>query len=692
MNKGKWYLNRLASMSFWEVNYRIKQKLIANLEKLKYSKPSFVGDSNNHPELFPQFINGMEVNFFFNNNDRENLIKEYKRLFPENYNNTCKAADELLAHNFSIFNRKFYLGEDIDWHKDPLTEKRWPVKFWSDIDIRDAKSIGGVKWVWELNRHNHLITLSKAYFLTGNEHYSEEAVAQILSWIEANPPKLGVNWTSSLELSIRLINWIWAISFIKSSEAFTQRVFEIIFFSIGEQTKHISQHLSAFSSANNHLIGEAAGLAIVGIFFPWLKNSNLYQKKGFKILEEELEKQIFPDGGTAEQAISYLSFILEFNIIAWKLAELNGKPIPKIWSERLEASCFYLVAFMDKGGKVPAIGDNDNAIVVDLDNHHKKNNLFSIMASAASLVCKPEFKKIAKSWDEKSHWLLGIQGKNVYDSLPFVNYEPPSKHFMHSGYCVMRSGNTSIVFDCGSLGYLSTSAHGHADALNVTISKGENSILIDPGTYAYQEGGQWRKFFRGTMAHNTMVVDCQDQSEIKGPFLWGKKAGAYLEKWESNTEYDFAVAYHDGYKSFHVIHRRSILFSKPDLILIKDYLEGRGVHSFRQLWHLPALYEVEIKPAEIEITFDNEKALIIPMHQNLVTCEIKKGQHDPIQGWVSPYYGCISPAPVIDFSGTSEIPVDILTAIYLPFSSKDVDRSVLLNRIYKNKKIIEGIS
>jgi len=67
------------------------------------------------------------------------------------------------------------------------------------------------KIIHELNRHQHLPRLAKAYLLTGDERYSSEAVAQLNIWIDQNPPGRGINWQSSLEIGIRAISWLWTI-------------------------------------------------------------------------------------------------------------------------------------------------------------------------------------------------------------------------------------------------------------------------------------------------------------------------------------------------------------------------------------------------------------------------------------------------------------------------------------------------
>jgi hypothetical protein len=149
------------------------------------------------------------------------------------------------------------------------------------------------------------------------------------------------------------------MSFVHRSPTMTEELFNQIIAAIIAQATFIGRHLSKFSSANNHLIGEAASLAFAGLTLPWLRQAKSWQKQGLKILTEEIEKQIYPDGVMAEQAVSYLAFDLDFYLLVWQAAVLNGVSIPTVWRERLGAACEFVGHIMDENGQVPAIGDSE---------------------------------------------------------------------------------------------------------------------------------------------------------------------------------------------------------------------------------------------------------------------------------------------------------------------------------------------
>lgn len=664
-----WYLRRLRAMSPPEVWYRLRQRLIAEWERLGEPVGRMAAlEPQLLAEAWGNFRAEKSAHFFFQWDRRNEIVRQYEQEFPPNWAATFQVASELLEHKFRIFGQKFTLGPRIAWHTDPLTKREWPQSHWIDIDIRAADTVGGVKWVWELNRHHHLVTLGKAYFLSGDEKFAEEVCAQLEDWILTNPPYIGVNWTSSLELAIRLINWTFALAFIRGSSVLRENLFGLILHSIVIQAEYISRHLSAYSSANNHLIGEAAGLAIVGLAFPWLPQARFWRNKGFTILRREVVRQIYPDGVPCEQSIHYLAFVVDFNLLAWRLAELNGFQAPQVWYERLSAACDFIQHLMDDRGNVPAIGDSDDGWVVRLDDREEVNNYRSILATASVLLQRSDFKSKAEQWDEKSHWLFGEQGRRLFEALPRTGGEVGSHIFREGGYCVMRHSGRVIVFDCGPLGYLSTAAHGHADALSVIASISGKPLLIDPGTYAYHEGGYKRDYFRSTAAHNTVVVDGKSQSQMLGTFLWGHKARAQMLRWESTSEYDLAIAEHDGYKRIGVIHRRTLLFRKPNWLLIVDDLNGKGKHIIEQFWHMSPGIRLLVKSTYcLALLEESGEVLPILFLEGTPGCCVKVyvAEEEPTQGWFSPQYGQIRPAPVLSVSVNSTLPVRLVTAFYL---------------------------
>src|SRR5947209_6687989 len=170
-------------------------------------------------------------------------------------------ADAIKAGKFDLLGqRALDFGTPIDWHLEPTSGVRAPLVHWSKIDYLDPRVAGDKKFTWELNRHQHFMTLGRAYWQTNDETYAETFVAHADAWMAANPPKLGINWASSLEVSFRAIAWLWALHFFKDAKALTPSVLLRLLKFLYAHARHIETYLSTYFSPNTHLTGEALGL------------------------------------------------------------------------------------------------------------------------------------------------------------------------------------------------------------------------------------------------------------------------------------------------------------------------------------------------------------------------------------------------------------------------------------------------
>lgn len=684
--KIRWMRYRISAMSLPEMAYRLSGLLLIMQERKSSARTSPVILTDFSKEIWTQ---ENPLGKWFSQNEAAAAAPEY---FPGGLSATLSSAEAILKHQLEIFGKSISLGETIHWLQDPITGYEWPRRFWAALDYREARDNGGVKWLWEINRHHHILTLAKAFFITGTEKYAQEAVAQLGSWIDQNPNKGGPNWTSSLELSTRIINWVWALSFIQNSAALTDDIFQKIVTAVFFQAEHIQRHLSLYSSGNNHLIGEAAGLAVAGMAFPRLSQADHWKTTGLRILTAEVRNQINPDGSTPEQAIHYLLYVMDWCLAVMHYAKLSGAPLDRIFVERLHQSALFLSKMIDERGQVPGIGDSDDAWVLRLDDRPEANNYESVLATSAAWFADPALVLDNQEWDEKSWWLSGQAGRKTFENLqnrPHSKNHNRSAVFRSGGYCVLEAGSTKVIFDCGPLGYLAPAAHGHADALSVWVSSQGLPVLVDSGTYAYQEGGAWRAYFRSTAAHNTLRIDGLDQSEMLGDFLWGKRARARLVAWESSFESDLAVAEHDGYKLLGVLHRRALFFFKPDLLLIHDQLLGNGSHGIEQFWHLSPDATVEISGLGGRISIRELQVNFTAPGTAFDQPALVKGQQDPIQGWTSGAYGEKTPAPVLIYSGRCTLPASTTTAFWFG-SSPQVDlqdaKAILLKKLGEVEK------
>jgi hypothetical protein len=309
---------------------------------------------------------------------------------------------------------------------------------------------------------------------------------------------------------------------------------------------------------------------------------------------------------------------------------------------------------MDSGGHVPLFGDSDDGYVVRLAQAEGFCPFRSLLATGAVLFRRGDFKRKAGVMDDKSRWLLGATADAQFEALDAQKSALPARQqFPDGGYYVLGADlggadEIRVVADAGPLGYRSIAAHGHADALSLTLSVGGKEFFIDPGTYAYHTHGRWRQYFRGTSAHNTVRVDGVDQSEPGGNFMWLKHARAGCSLWLSSAGKDTFEGWHTGYLRLEdpVKHRRLIELDKRERqLVVEDTLEMSEEHDIELFFHCSEHCQVEAVPNGYVIGRDGlSVALVLPEGGK---SEVLRGSVAPIGGWVSRAFDTRQPAPTI---------------------------------------------
>ncbi|HTU99447.1 MAG TPA: heparinase II/III family protein, partial [Luteitalea sp.] len=281
-------------------------------------------------------------------------------------------ADALCRGEFSFFGRAFTLNPArIPWTADPITGRPWPMVFHTKVDIFSGNvGHGDVKFVWELNRHQFLPTLGKAWRLTGEARYAETALDWIDQWIAENPYKVGINWASALEVAVRSLAWLWSAALLDDAAAFTAERRIRLRRALHHHAAFLASHLSFYFSPYNHLIGEATALHAIGTLVPSLAAAPRWRDRGWQILCAEVEKQFHPDGGTVEQAFGYHHFTLGFYLQSLLIARRHGQAVPPTLSARLAAAWRYSAAITRPDGQVPMVGDADEGRALALDQNH----------------------------------------------------------------------------------------------------------------------------------------------------------------------------------------------------------------------------------------------------------------------------------------------------------------------------------
>lgn len=708
MSTLKLKLKKLTSMSPEEILFRTKEKYYTFTDRFEYlskrSKPS--NGSNGKKTSLNTFKKGIQRDRFFI--DTDNFNKKHRiaiERFP--WKKWLSEAEQILNGNLYLLGTKMDIRDLTDWHRDPVTGKKWLKVFYKDV-YKSPLTDADIKYVWEINRHQYLIVLAKAYFLTGDEKYAEVVFRHIESWIEQNPYGCGVNWTSSLELAVRIFSWTWALFFCLNSSHLTEALYNKISSSIAEQAKYITRHLSCYFSPYNHLIGEAAGLYLAGSIYTEHSDSSQWKSLGWSILCEQAEKQFHPDGITVEQATFYHHFTLGFYLQCIQLRRLNREPIPDNVLKSIEKALEFSMFVTRPDGTIPMIGDVDNARSICFSTTHSWD-FRGFLSLGPSIFNREDFKFVSDGVSEELLWLGSLEDLTHYENLSPTPPFDTALCFKHSGYSVVRSSwsNTAdyILFDSGEIadGLFSdatpSAAHGHADALSFELTVKGKPFLIDPGLYTYFSSEDWHKYFRLESAHNTLTIKNHPQANYVAPLTWNfvkKPSTVVFEKNDHFTHMAGEIAL-----SSELIHRRDLLYIENHALLLIDSFES-SIDIIEYAYNLHFHPDVEVKKSGDgqSLIATNGEVKIKIFFLTIPDIVIEKGGSTPFSGWVAPGYGIKIASYIAGFKGKLHLSAQKFVPVLIVFNPEidhiefntNNDSDISLTYSYSNKTYLISFS
>ncbi|HJS23266.1 MAG TPA: alginate lyase family protein [Pyrinomonadaceae bacterium] len=639
-------LEKIRKASLHELRVRAAQKVAAFSERRGWSDlvklPAddvFAGAAH---DLLEHFRSRSEPAFFASFKNPEQIVADLKSRWPETAQQLVEKADRIGEGKFDLLGfQNLSFGIPIDWHFEPLSGKRIPLQHWSKLDYLDVEVAGDKKIIWELNRHQYFMTLGQAYLLTGDERTACVFATHIDAWMEANPPKLGINWASSLEVAFRSMSWLWAFYFFKSSPSLSVETFKRAWKFLYLSARHLESYLSTYFSPNTHLTGEALGLFYLGTLLPEFKEAKRWQELGRQILIEQLPIHIKRDGVYFEQSSYYHRYTADFYIHFLLLSRANNVTLPRAVEETLVLLLDHLMYITRPDGTTPFFGDDDGGRLAMLDTR-PANDFRGTLGTGAVLFDRGDYKFVASDAAEELLWLTGAEGLNKFDSIAATEPAKTSVPFFEGGYFVMRDGwsrqSNYLLFDCGPHGALNC-GHAHADALSIDVAANGRTVLVDPGTYTYTGSKELRDWFRSSHAHNTVTVDDESSSLPDGPFTWKTTAQCSLQKWISEDRFDFVSGQHDGYMRLQepAMVKREILFLKGDYWIVRDTISS-GEHR-----------------VDVRFHFAPGADSILDIH-----C-FGSGQWVEEKGSVSHCYGQKEAAKALSFSATSKGGAEIIS-------------------------------
>ncbi len=507
-----------------------------------------------------------------------------------------------------------------------VLHSRLPGKDHSFCFLNQEKtfSSGGIDWVskdmsklWRYNLHyfDYLFDADRSY---------DVKVHLISDWIAKNPPGTGDGW-EPYTLSLRIVNWIKF--FLQNDAAIREEWLQSLYKQALWLEKNIEYHILA-----NHYLKNGVALFFAGMYFEE-PDTGKWLKKGLKILREELDEQFLTDGGHYERSPMYHSICVSDYLDVLNLAQ-NSKATINLeetnqFGQKVTGSLNFLSDICLANSEIPLFND-----------------------SAFGIAPTPS---------------------QIFDyARRVIGYEPPVRppglaiyEQSASGYYVCRNGDDAIIIDCGQIGPDHQPGHAHCDILSYELVINGRRVIVDSGVFDYELSLE-RAYARSTKAHNTVVVDGEEQSEVWGVFRVARRARptqACIEQRAAGSV-RFTGA-HDGYARLtgKPIHKRSMSYDGQESWLIEDMLEGRGAHRMESYLHIHPDYQVMPSGSTLRV--------IEPSGSPIAVIEtLEASQMRVEQGWYFPEFGVKRENHVIVFTCSGQIPLSVSYRIRKAASQK----------------------
>ncbi len=464
------------------------------------------------------------------------ITKDSINMYSSKYKEEIiKEADLIIANIYeSISGQKIYIINEIDWNYDYIFNYLWEKKHYSLYTLKDKGILTDVKHVWELSRFYHLVILAQAYIITNDNTYVEKILDDIYTWDRENQFNYSVNWTVSMEVAIRVVNLIQCISLIRDSELLCDETINKINNLIYKHAIYIWNNLEKGLNTNNHYLSNLVGLIWVGVYFKGSHNKNLrkasekWLKFALKQLDYELRYQIYDDGFSYEDSVSYHCLNLEMLLLTIDILNKNGIKYSNYLYDTVKKMAIALYKLL-LGNNIPVIGDMDNGRLMKLDivaNRDKTN--FGYLIYIANDIFNGDIK-----WDRKSPIKLSKAG--IYR---------------------IYNNTFDTIIRCGSIGVNGIGGHSHNDQLSLILSVNNQLFFIDPGTGYYSGDYELRQELRSTKSHNTLYVENYEQNDISiDLFKMKEKTNAKVITIDNNL---FEGKHYGYMESLDIMYKRRI--------------------------------------------------------------------------------------------------------------------------------------
>ena len=544
--------------------------------------------------------------------------------YPDDAVRTIEAAERVLRHEFDLLGSGPFVPIDpdrpardgytpIDWYLDPVRALRFPRgvphREWKLYEMRPKNA--DVKYPWELARCQHWPVLGQAFALTRDERFSIELGRELDDFVEANPVGVGINYTCTMDVAIRALNWAIGLELIHGSPALDLKFWRRAYSALYDTGVFVRDNLeNNYEVTSNHFLSNVVGLWFLGAVFSDLPAGREWLAFGRESLEHEMTVQVLPDGADYESSVPYHRLVTELFLGSLRLADFRREPLSASYRSRVRDMVSYLAAVTRPDGLMPQLGDADDG----------RLHLMSGYGYVSPQHPGHLFGPAAAMFDEPSWWALaGSQGgwETGWWGLERGRDEPPpssarSALFADAGVAVMRAGRDHcLIATNGVVGTKGFGNHKHNDLLSFEYHNSGVPLVVDPGSFVYTSDFDARNRFRGTASHNTLQVDGEEQNELKPDWifrLFETSNAEHVSFYETPHCIEY-IGRHHGYERFDrpVLHERTFRVSKPDgALTIVDRVRGEGEHILRWHFHLaPGVDATQAASSRVQLSKDD---------------------------------------------------------------------------------------
>jgi hypothetical protein len=588
--------------------------------------------------------------FFFSSREVPGICAAWRQRLPEDAAVTAELAERICQHRFDLLGHQdVACGVEIDWHCDHVHNSQAPLRPWYKLrhlrQAPDLTNAGDCRVVWELNRHQHLVTLARAYRLTGNRKFAAELILQWEQWRQHNPYPLGLNWMNTQEIARRCLSWFWTYFLLLNTpelpRGFRAEWLRLLHLS----GKHIDRYALQHRTPGAPLLAEGVALFFIGILCPELEPADDWKRQGWQIILEEVARQARGDEVGFE--ISSCQHVHKADLLlhACILATTNEVLVPAVFEETVE-KMLHTLSLLGRAGAVPRLGPDDGGRIFD-PRRNRPEHMLDPLATGAILFGRGDFKSLAGGLREETLWLLGEAGIEQFDQLAGHEPQPGSVALATAGLYLSADAKSrqQLVIDARPQNF---------PALAVSINRDGKALIVDPGNPIQTAGDNGIT----SRLQNTVLVDWLDPAENTTFSQLASPAGFKVDTWIGGQNFDlFSACYAHGGNEHSWQHRRRVFSLHSRFWLVHDLITGSGTHHLGVFWHLNAEALRQGGGAGVLAEMGDSGSL------RIVAAEDHGWSQDIRQGWWSPVYGRKDPINVLQFSTISSLPAEFATLL-----------------------------